>query len=42
LVIGLPEEGEEITAHAWIEIGGVDIGPPPGKGVHEMMVRYPR
>lgn len=40
LVIGLPDEGEDPTAHAWVEIGGWDLGPPPGKGHHVEMVKY--
>ncbi|MGH8874562.1 MAG: lasso peptide biosynthesis B2 protein [Acidimicrobiia bacterium] len=41
LVIGLPAEAENEDAHAWVEIGGVDVGPPPGKGLHQELVRYP-
>jgi hypothetical protein len=40
LVIGLPREPRDKDAHAWIEIGGVDVGPPPGKGRHEQLARY--
>jgi hypothetical protein len=40
LVIGLPREPRDKDAHAWIEIDGVDVGPPPGKGLHEELARY--
>jgi hypothetical protein len=40
LVIGLPRESRTKDAHAWIELGGVDVGPPPGRGHHEELVRY--
>ena len=41
LVIGLPERPKEKDAHAWIELDGVDVGPPPGKGRHQPIARYP-
>ena len=41
LVIGLPEEPTRKEAHAWIEIDGVDVGPPPGRAGHIAWVRYP-
>lgn len=40
LVIGLPDEARSPRAHAWIELDGVDIGPPPGRHGHHEMVRY--
>ena len=40
LVIGLPRESRTKDAHAWVEVGGVDVGPPPGRGHHEELVRY--
>ena len=40
LVIGLPESPADIVAHSWIEIEGVDVGPPPGRGEHEELTRY--
>lgn len=40
LVIGLPKVAHGPRAHAWIELEGVDIGPPPGRHGHEEMVRY--
>lgn len=40
LVIGLPDTAEDQAAHAWVEIGGVDIGPMPGRGDHVELTRY--
>lgn len=40
LVIGLPREPRDKDAHAWVEIGRVDVGPPPGKGSHEELARF--
>jgi hypothetical protein len=40
LVIGLPDRARSPRAHAWIELDGVDIGPPPGRHGHQEMVRY--
>src|SRR5713226_3222788 len=31
VVIGLPQEPLDNKAHAWVEIDGVDVGPPPGR-----------
>ncbi|MBI4259879.1 MAG: lasso peptide biosynthesis B2 protein [Actinobacteria bacterium] len=41
LVIGLVERPEDQAAHAWVEIGGVDVGPPPGSRGHDAMARFP-
>ena len=41
LVIGLPHEPVDQDAHAWVEIDGRDVGPPPGRGHHVEMARYP-
>ena len=41
LVIGLHDEARDHEAHAWVEIEGADVGPPPGKGGHVELVRYP-
>lgn len=41
LVIGLPEGASKEDAHAWIELSGRDVGPPPGRGDHQELVRYP-
>jgi hypothetical protein len=40
VVIGLPREPRDKDAHAWIEIGGRDVGPPPGRSRHEVLARY--
>jgi hypothetical protein len=40
LVIGLPESPSDKDAHAWVELDGVDIGPPPGKSGHAEMARF--
>ena len=40
LVIGLPSSPESHIAHAWVEIDGRDVGPPPGKHQHEELARY--
>lgn len=40
LVIGLPPASKTHEAHAWIEIDGRDIGPPPGRGGHAELARF--
>jgi hypothetical protein len=40
VVIGLPQEPLDNKAHAWVEIDGVDVGPPPGRQGHEELARY--
>lgn len=40
LVIGLPREPRDKDAHAWVEVGRRDVGPPPGKGSHEELARF--
>src|SRR6266508_4401421 len=40
LVIGLPLEPKDKDAHAWVELGGVDVGPPPGRAGHQELARY--
>jgi hypothetical protein len=40
LVIGLPTEAPDHEAHAWVEIDGADVGPPPGQGRHVAMARF--
>jgi hypothetical protein len=42
LVIGLPADAVNHEAHAWVELGGVDVGPPPGRGDHAEMARFGR
>lgn len=39
LVIGLVPSSETKDAHAWVELDGVDVGPPPGRGRHEQLLR---
>lgn len=41
LVIGLPEAPAGKDAHAWVELDGLDVGPPPGRADHIPLVRYP-
>ena len=41
LVIGLPITATDHQAHAWIELNGHDVGPPPGRGEHVALARYP-
>jgi hypothetical protein len=40
LVIGLPPEAPDQTAHAWVELDGRDVGPPPGKVGHTAIARF--
>ena len=40
LVIGLPQVPADKDAHAWVELGGTDVGPPPGRGTHEELARF--
>ena len=40
MVIGLPRDPVSKDAHAWIEIDGIDVGPPPGKGRNLALARY--
>jgi len=40
LVIGLPESPTDRQAHAWVEVTGVDVGPPPGRSGHVELARY--
>jgi hypothetical protein len=42
LVIGLTEQANSPDAHAWVELGGLDVGPWPGRGMHVELARYPR
>lgn len=41
LAIGLPELSSEVTAHAWVELDGVVVGPSPGRDGHLAMAMYP-
>jgi hypothetical protein len=40
LVIGLPANPSNQAAHAWVELDGVDFGPPPGRADHRVMARF--
>jgi hypothetical protein len=40
LVIGLAPDSNDYRAHAWVELGGVDVGPPPGRSGHESLARF--
>ena len=40
LVIGMPESPDGYETHAWVELAGRDVGPPPGRGHHLEMARY--
>ena len=40
LVIGLPEQALGKEAHAWVELRGRDVGPPPGGPRHTPLARY--
>ena len=40
LVIGLPEQARDHLAHAWVELDGRDVGPPPGRGGHDALARF--
>jgi Uncharacterised nucleotidyltransferase/Transglutaminase-like superfamily len=41
LVIGLGADPRSKDAHAWVEVDGVDAGPPPGRGGRTALARYP-
>ena len=41
LIIGLPSHAREWDAHAWVELDGQDVGPKPGRSVHQELARYP-
>jgi Transglutaminase-like superfamily len=40
LVVGLPQTPADKEAHAWVELGGRDVGPPPGRGTHQELARF--
>jgi Transglutaminase-like superfamily len=40
LIIGLPATPADKDAHAWVEIDGVDVGPPPGRSGHRELARF--
>jgi hypothetical protein len=41
LVLGLPPGASDHRAHAWVEVGGKVVGPPPGRMGHVELARYP-
>lgn len=41
IAIGVDTEDTTTDAHAWIELGQHDVGPPPGRGNHSVLARYP-
>lgn len=41
LAIGLPESSSDVTAHAWVEVDGIDVGPSPGRNGHTALTTYP-
>ena len=40
LAIGLRERPTDKTAHAWVELDGVDVGPPPGSHGHVALAHF--
>jgi Transglutaminase-like superfamily len=40
LAIGLRERPTDKTAHAWVELDGVDVGPPPGGHGHVALAHF--
>ncbi len=40
LVIGLPPKPTDHKAHAWVEVDGQVVGPPPGRLGHAVLARY--
>lgn len=40
LVIGLPANATGTRAHAWIELHGTEVGPPPGSRGHLALARF--
>lgn len=41
LIVGLPPGSGTVRAHAWVEVDGRDVGPPPGRMHHEILARFP-
>lgn len=41
LVIGLHQELPTPRAHAWVELNGQDVGPPPGSRGYAELSRFP-
>lgn len=40
VVIGLPPEPATHETHAWVEVDGREVGPPPGRLGHREMARF--
>jgi hypothetical protein len=40
LVVGLPPQPTGHAAHAWVEVEGSEVGPPPGRSGHEELARF--
>ncbi|MGD8869452.1 MAG: lasso peptide biosynthesis B2 protein [Gemmatimonadales bacterium] len=40
LVIGLPAQATSPEAHAWVELDGAVVGPPPGRLGRQRLARY--
>jgi hypothetical protein len=40
LVIGVEPERRSRITHAWVELDGEDVGPPPGRGPHVTLARF--
>jgi hypothetical protein len=40
VVIGLPAHAGDQRAHAWVEIDGLEVGPPPGRMGHLELARF--
>lgn len=40
LIVGIPGAAENHNAHAWVELDGVEVGPPPGSSGHLEMARF--
>ena len=40
LAVGLRERPTDKTAHAWVELDGVDVGPPPGSHGHVALAHF--
>lgn len=41
VIVGLPPGSGTVRAHAWVEVNGRDVGPPPGRMHHETLARFP-
>jgi transglutaminase superfamily protein len=40
LAIGLRDRPTDKTAHSWVELDGVDVGPPPGSHGHVALAHF--